>query len=46
MFPTPPQYKCCNHTQYINIIIIFSYYFKTRYKSVVISLWMSYLNEN
>ncbi len=29
-----------------NISVIFSYYFKTRYKSVVFSLWISYLNEN
>ncbi len=27
------------------ISVIFSYYFKTRYKFVVFSLWMSYLNE-
>ncbi len=29
-----------------NISGIFPYYFKTRYKSVVFSLWMSYLHEN
>ncbi len=28
-----------------NISVIFSYYFKTRYKSEGFSLWMSYLNE-
>ena len=29
-----------------NISVIFSNYFKIRYKSVAFSLWMSYLNEN
>ena len=29
-----------------NISVIFPYYFKTRYKFVVFSLWISNLNEN